>query len=337
VTTTSRPERDSEASAEPIGHGPVRATTATPDAAQPEADPAPAPADVIPGPPNLAFEKWMGFLSSFVAPVTLITALLFYFGYVSSRTFFAYFGVDVDVLGLSNQAFVMRSPGALFVPLVIALILAAGLVVGHRLLRKRLKNADATVRTRVVAVIAWTGIGLILAGLVLALLWGVFGGWELAPLVTPLLLAVGAGLAAYAASTARALRGGSEGRSVVVLLVVAMVAGAFWATATLAEWWGRGQARALAADLASLPAVVLDTQERMFPGNDAILFQELEPHEEGQMYRYRYHGLRLLVQGGGRLFLVPDQWSPDASTLVVPYDDSVRVRFRFFPDADPPG
>jgi hypothetical protein len=122
-----------------------------------------------------------------------------------------------------------------------------------------------------------------------------------------------------------------------VLLVVAMVAGAFWATATLAEWWGRGQARALAADLTSLPAVVLDTQERMFPGNDEILFQQLEPHDEGQMYRYRYHGLRLLVQGGGRLFLVPDQWSPDASTLVVPYDDSVRVRFRFFPDANPPG
>jgi len=334
VTTTSRPERESGASVEAIGHGPIGPP---PDVDERAADPAPAPSDVIPGPPNLAFEKWMGFLSSFVAPVTLITALLFYFGYVSSRTFFAYFGIDVDVLGLSNQAFVMRSPGALFVPLVIALILAAALVVGHRLLRKRLKKADAATRWRVVAVIAWTGIGLILAGIALALLWGVFGGWELAPLVTPLLLAVGAGLAAYAASTARALRGGAEGRSVVVLLVVAMVAGAFWATATLAEWWGRGQARALAADLTSLPAVVLDTQERMFPGNDEILFQQLEPHDEGQMYRYRYHGLRLLVQGGGRLFLVPDQWSPDASTLVVPYDDSVRVRFRFFPDANPPG
>ncbi|MEZ3161070.1 hypothetical protein AB1K54_11095 [Microbacterium sp. BWT-B31] len=295
-----------------------------------------APAEPLAPPGGLAFDRWMGFLSSFVAPVTLITGLLFYFGYVSSRTFFAYFGIDVDVLGLSNQAFAMRSPGALFVPVIIILIAAAGLVVGHRMLRRRLRTAEAATRVRTVSAIAWTGIVLLLAGIALALLWGLLGAWDLAPLATPVVLSIGAGLAAYAASTARALRGGREGRAVVVLLVVVMVAGTFWATATVAEWWGRGQARALAADLTSLPAVVLDTQERLFPGNDAIQLQELAPFEEQQVYRYRYHGLRLLVQGGERLFLVPDQWSADASTIVVPYDASVRLRFRFFPDADPP-
>jgi hypothetical protein len=122
-----------------------------------------------------------------------------------------------------------------------------------------------------------------------------------------------------------------------VLLVVVMVAATFWTTATVAEWVGRGEARAIAADLSELPAVVMDTSERLFPGDDVIRFQQLEPQEEGQVFRFRYFGLRLLVRGGDRLFLVPDRWSANASTLVVPYDDSVRLRFRFFPDANPPG
>lgn len=312
--------------------------------ASPSEEPAPAARKPEPG---LGFEKWMGFLSSFVAPLTLVTALLFYFGYVSTREFFRYFGIDVDIIGLSSQEFVMRSPGALFIPVMVLLLIAAGLIVGHRILLRRMATQPVARQRRTIAAFAWTGIGFLLAGLALAFLVPALGGWVYGPLLTPLALAIGAGLAAYAASTARALGGGGIGRSVVVILVLVMVAGTFWATATIAQWWGLGQARALAADLRTLPAVVLDTQERLYPGNDAITLRELgapasdspdaeagaEP--EAQTYGYRYFGLRLLAQGGGRLYLVPDEWSPDASTVVVPYDD-VRVRFRFLPDADPP-
>ena len=293
--------------------------------------------------PGLGFEKWMGFLSSFVAPLTLVTALLFYFGYVSTREFFRYFGVDVDIIGLSSQEFVMRSPGALFIPVMVLLLLGAALLVAHRALRRWLGAQPAARRRRMIAILAWTGIGFVLAGLALAFLIPLIGDAAYAALVTPLCLAIGAGLAAYAASTVRSLGGAAVSRSVVILLVLVMVAGAFWSTATIAQWWGRGQARALAADLQTLPAVVLDTPERLFPGNNAISFQELEPQagDSGDeqaapaAYRYRYFGLRLLAQGGGRLYLVPDEWSPDASTMVVTYDD-VRVRFRFLPDSDPP-
>ncbi len=311
-------------------------TPATAGAAVEAADTAPAP------PAGLGFEKWMGFLSSFVAPLTLVTALLFYFGYVSTREFFRYFGVDVDIIGLSSQEFVMRSPGALFIPVMVLLLLAAALIVGHRVLRRRLQTAPVSRQRRVVGAIAWTGIAFILVGLGFAFLVPVLGGESYAALLTPLSLAIGAGLAAYAAATARALGATGVGRSVVVILVIVMAAGAFWCTATVAQWWGLGQARALASDLRTLPAVVLDTKERLYPGNDAITFQELGAPASGDestapaaKYGFRYYGLRLLTQGDGRLYLVPDEWSPDASTLVVPYDD-VRVRFRFVPDADPP-
>ena len=290
----------------------------------------------VPASGGLGFEKWLGFLTSFVAPLTFFTGLLFYFGYVSSRSYFSYFGVDVDVLGLSSQDFVMRSPGALFIPVTILLLIAAVLIVAHRLLRRWLSRGSARRRRRVIGTLAIAGTVLILAGIVAAFLLPVIGDWPLYPFLTPFLLAVGSGLAGYAASTARVFSGGTQGRSVVVLLVVIMVAATFWTTATVAEWWGRGDARTTASDLTNLPAVVLDTSERLFPGDDAIRFQELQPHEEGQVYKFRYFGLRLLVSGGGRLFLVPDRWSANASTLVVPYDDSVRLRFRFFPDANPP-
>lgn len=325
--------REEEATTEPAP-APAGAPAEKPPAEEPAA----------PRERGLGFEKWMGFLSSFVAPLTLVTALLFYFGYVSTREFFRYFGIDVDIIGLSSQEFVMRSPGALFVPVMILLLLAAALIVGHRRLRRYLEGADPAPRRRLIAIIAWTGIALLLAGLALAFLIPVLVGWDYAQLLAPLLLALGAGLAAYAASTVRALGGSAIGRSVVVLLVLVLVAGTFWSTATLAQWWGRGQARSLAADLRTLPAVVLDTKELIYPGNAAIELRELgepppaEPTAEGApppTFGYRYFGLRLLAQGGGRLYLVPDEWSADASTIVVPYDD-VRVRFRFLPDADPP-
>jgi hypothetical protein len=47
----------------------------------------------------------------------------------------------------------------------------------------------------------------------------------------------------------------------------------------------------------------------------------------GEIYRYRYRGLRLLVASGGRLFLVPAPWrASEGRTPVIPYND---------PDTDP--
>lgn len=315
----------------------TRRRVPAPEAAPENAEPAEPP----PAAQGLGFEKWLGFLSNFIAPATVITALLFYFGYVSSREFFLYFGVDVDVLNLSNQQFVMRSPGALFVPVMVIVLVAAGLLVGHRVFRRRVVAMNGIGQKRVVRSFGWTGVVLLTIGLLLAFLFGVLGDWDYYGFATALCLAVGAGLTAYALSTAQALTSGKPARGAIVLLVAAGVAGGFWATATVAQWWGLGQARILAADLRELPAVVLDSIEPLHPGTAAIEQVDLLPgvsaEEAAGQFRYRYHGLRLLVRGGDYLFLVPDVWSPNASTLVIPLDeDAFRFRFRFLPDADGP-
>jgi hypothetical protein len=65
--------------------------------------------------PSLAkrLQEVVGSVSSVVAPITLISAILFYFGYVYTTTEYGYFGLDVDTIGLSTQEFIMRSPGPL--------------------------------------------------------------------------------------------------------------------------------------------------------------------------------------------------------------------------------
>ena len=78
-------------------------------------------------------ERWVSFAAGIVTPVTLITALLFYFGYVSARSQYEYFGIDVDTVGLSTQDYVMRSPQPLLVPLLVLTLLAvAGLLLHMR-------------------------------------------------------------------------------------------------------------------------------------------------------------------------------------------------------------
>ncbi len=78
---------------------------------------------------------------------------------------------------------------------------------------------------------------------------------------------------------------------------------------------------------------MLDTRERLYLRDTVTEEQVLLPAgadraPEGQTFRYRYYGLRLLVQSGDRLFLVPERWDPSDSTLVFDMSD-VRVKFRF--------
>ena len=67
--------------------------------------------------PPTGMDRWVSLATSFVAPVTLISGVLFYFGYVAARAQYDYFGLDVDVIGLSTRAYVMRSPQPLLTPI----------------------------------------------------------------------------------------------------------------------------------------------------------------------------------------------------------------------------
>lgn len=271
--------------------------------------------------PATSWDRWYTIATSFVAPATFVGALLFYFGYVSSRSEYSYFGIDVDTLGLGTREYVMRSPQALLVPALLLLLLGtatAAVLAGLR---------SGRIGPRAAAWLILAGGILAGVGLTLVFLYAWLGDWTWYALLAPLTITAGVGLLAIA--------GRSRGFpiSVVVMLVLVAVVSTFWATATLAQWTGRGIAENTARHLDELPAVVLDTHESLYLRDNVTVEQTLLPGgtdraAEGQTFRYRYYGLRLLVQSGDRMFLVPERWDPSDSTLVFDMSD-VRVKFRF--------
>lgn len=291
-------------------------------------------------------ERWLSIGGSIIAPATAITTLLFYFGYVSARAQYDYFGVDVDLVGLTTQDYVMRSPQPLLVPLLVITLACALLLGAHTLVRRRVTQRDRLVGLARRTVVA--GLALLMAGVLLLFLYPLLQDWAEYPLITPLVLVAGGSLTGWGLMQLRRLDaeadtapGRPQRRAVdalevaIVLVWVAVAAGVFWATATIAEWQGRGLGKEQARELRELPSVILDTKERLFlPAGLGVAETRLEPVEEGQAFRYRYWNLRLLIEGQDAMFLVPNAWDAANSTLLVPVDDNVRVRFQF--RNDPP-
>ncbi|WP_406830728.1 hypothetical protein ABEG17_17275 [Pedococcus sp. KACC 23699] len=269
--------------------------------------------------PGVSWDRVYSVAGNIVAPATALSALLFYFGYVSTRAQYLYFGLDVDTIGLSTQSFVMRSPGPLLVPLLVLVLLVAAALALNRWLAPRLRQRAP--------VALGSGLGLLGAGLVLLFAYTIVGRWPYYPLATPALMALGGTVTAYVLG----LGGGSVRLRVALWITVA--AAVFWANATLAQWSGTGLAQEQAGHLEDLPRVVVDTRERLYLRSPDITETRL-PFEEGQTFRYRYRGLRLLVQNGDRMFLVPcnEQVSPcphrrGSATLLVRWNDSTRLQF----------
>jgi len=283
--------------------------------------------------------QWLSTATQIAAPITLVSTLLFYFGYVYTKSQYAYFGVDVDTIGLTPRDYVMRSPQPLLVPLLVLVVLSvAAVALSGRLRaeageRRALPDGDAHVR-RVAR--PWViGSGAVLgAGLLLLLGYAWWGAWPYLSLVSALLIGVGAGVCASALPFATTKAPGT-----VAGLWVLVLAAAFWAVSITADWSGRGQAEQVARNLDELPAVILDSPADLHLRNTVAAPEDLcwvsgpapdpacaaltdEP-------RYRYRGLRLLVQGPSAMFLVPSAWSPSATTLMVPRTSDARLQFQF--------
>jgi hypothetical protein len=153
-------------------------------------------------------------------------------------------------------------------------------------------------------------------------------------LVVPVLIGLAAAALAYVSYLRSRLDPPTRAPRVLIgLLAVVTVTCAFWATATTAEYSGRGLAKGDARQLDRFPVVILDTKEKLALRSPGLEETALRPGA-GQTFNYRYRGLRLLVVGENRLFLVPQNWNAANTTVVVPLNDSVRVQFLF--QNDPP-
>ncbi|MFC5379428.1 hypothetical protein [Aquipuribacter nitratireducens] len=265
-------------------------------------------------------------------PVTVATALLFYFGWATTHAQAAAMGLDESIFGMGTTDYVLRSLDALFVPVLVgSAALIAWSAFRARVVHDVESGAAGARRTPPAARVAlhlwWVWAALTVA---LAVWWP--PGRDL---VVPLGLAVLVLLLHHRSvvrhrldATSRDSHGPRRvlpsGRSTLVgVLVTALL---FWEVAEYAEVVGRGRADAVVAAVGTRSGVVV------FSERDLQLAPPVRTDEVGDetsRYRFRYEGLRLLQRTGDTWFLVPDDWQPGTRPLVALRDDAgMRLEFQ---------
>jgi hypothetical protein len=288
-------------------------------------------------PPLSGLPQLLRILGGIAAPTTLVTALLFYFGFTHAYWFFDYFGVNSTLLGLTTRDYIQRSVDGLFVPLTV--IACVGLIVlwVHAVLRTRLGAGSRSAMLRVVVPAMAVG------GLVLAVggLSSVFAETVLERYLyrtaAPLSLAIGVLLLMYAVHLWRSLTAQSEqaGRatgpewvavaewaSVFVLVGLSL----FWAANDYSFAVGTSQARQFVAELPQYPNAVVYSAHSL--SLDAPGVREVRCQDPDASYRFRYDGLKLVLQSGDQYVFLPQEWSrTDGVAIVIPRSDSLRLEF----------
>ncbi|MEU8546232.1 hypothetical protein AB0C81_04350 [Streptomyces roseoverticillatus] len=274
--------------------------------------------------------SWLKTIAGFVAPTTVLTGLLLYFGFAYTDALYEYFGVDAATLGFSTRDYLLRSAGALYMPVGITLGIGLLGALGYLCVTALISS-----RPGLVPLLTWVSVALIVVGFILFTL-GMLGGlavWRAGALDTPLLLGGGLMLVLYG----RVLHLKCAGRPypfaremTALVLIAALVAlSSFWAVSAYAQEHGRSDARYLARNLRLRPEVVVDTAERLYFGHTNVQETQLPDGGPGQHFKFRYHGLRLLAQSNSRMFIIPEGWNARrGSVMILPADASVRVAFR---------
>ncbi|MFG2341462.1 hypothetical protein [Streptomyces yangpuensis] len=274
---------------------------------------------------------WVSTLATIAAPTTFIGALLLYFGVSYTSAFYNYFGVDSATLGFSTQDYALRSASALYLPVGTALLAAlAGVLIHYVAVAVGKRDTPPSLALRLLpAGLAVCGGGLFLLGML-----GGFGVWEVGAMEMPLLLSGGLVLLLYSRVLSFKLAGADypvARERMAVALVLALVAlASFWAAHEYAKRHGFDDAAYLADHLRLRPTVTIDTTERLYIPHRRVRETILPATAgTGQRFRFRYEGLRLLAEQKGRMFLIPETWSPaDGSVVVLPANSTVRVAFR---------
>ena len=280
-------------------------------------------------------------LANIVAPVTLVTTLLLYFGYIGTRARLEYFGVYLDMTGLTNQDLVMSGLEVVYFPAAMLFLAVLAGAIAHAAVTWLLTRPGRSRETLVLGAVVVT-LGILAVGRALVGLFNVEVSTVETPGTTPLSLALGPLLTAYGIwicwriarnPALQAWHDSPPMRQVRIVALAAvgalLVVGLFWAANSFAWAFGTGRAYEEAGRLPDRPEILIDTKERLVALPPEVVETSLaspgnSPDKEG--FRFRYGGLRLLIEADGRLYLVPAAWTATSRTIVVPYDDSVRVQ-----------
>ncbi|KOT92105.1 hypothetical protein ADK86_21380 [Streptomyces sp. NRRL F-5755] len=283
-------------------------------AAPPPGASGPGPGSGTPPQPDQRFE----FVNTVLGAGSLVGGLMFYAGVMHSSAYFGYFHVRASVLGFGFPQMIIWSLRLVTLPVLVCLaLLALGPRLPELLVALRIPSRVTLRVRRAGRAVARQYALFVVAGVGLMLLWQHIQpyGWA-----APLLVAAGLVLSqSGAANPARPARGlwrrGLPAAAAGLFLV--------WAIALVAGQLGRQDARAAAAHLVRRPAVVVLSTERLSLTGPGLTAETLP----GMHYRYRYTGLRLILERDRRYYVLPVGWRHRTDpTFVIEDDDSILIQ-----------
>lgn len=278
------------------------------------------------------------FLGSVVAPTTLVTALLFYFGVLYAVGYYRFFGVNFTVLDLPLQGVLVLSASTAIMPLALLAVATLFAAWVYRLsLSNRGEGSLGKARRAaavVLATISTTLLILTAADTVLALRiypadFGEARGIGLAAGVLGLSYALHlrrhreAGPAPETTQPAplQAAAIASWGSRFLLVSV-----GLFWAVGSYAIRVGTTDARAFAADLACVADVTVYSEKSLNLASASV--REERTADAESAFGFRYPGLKLIPQAGPQYLLIPADWSPAIRpAIVLARAEALRLEF----------
>ncbi|MET9213052.1 MULTISPECIES: hypothetical protein [unclassified Nocardia] len=314
------------------------ATAATaPGSDTPPAAPAPGTPPAAP-PGETGLSRLGPMIRNFAAPTTLVTALLFFFGWSHAYWFFDYFGVNSTTIGLTTQDYLMRSQDSLFIPLAAGACLFLVYLLGRRVFQEFVvPRMSAAQRRLLVLATLVVGSVLVVAGLVSIVVSSPLRSIVGAP---GLCLVGGVVLVVAAVRVRRNDQGGGEPAADVLTagewgaVFVLVGVGLFWAVADYSAAVGTGRAIEQVEQFAHQPSVSVYADKRL--GLAAPGVTELTCPASDAAYPFRYDGLKLVLQSGNQYLLLPESWNRDGGVaFLLPRSDANRIDF-FPPGAVPP-
>lgn len=263
-------------------------------------------------------------VATLAANATLLTGLLYYFGFLTTQVFFSYFRVHYTLLGQTTPEILARGVDGLLLPvaeIAATVFLLLGLI---RFLRFRLtRGAWQTLLRRATPVAAVLGAALLALTIAIALDPVPYRRFTALP---GLGFALAVVLLIFAWRRWTAPGSGALGVAEWLVAYALVTFGLFWAVADYAGQVGVRRAFETEQALAARPAAVLfSTQKLNLPG-------EIHCPAPDGAFQYRYPGLKVLLQSGGQYVLVPDGWSrAEDPTYLLPRTNTVWLEFS------PPG
>ena len=274
-----------------------------------------------------------------VAPASLVTALVFYFGWARTNRQALEMGLDDTLFGYSTRDYMLNSMSSMFEPLAVGVVAVLIGLAFHGVLVSWAERPREGVEAEKQRTMILRGVTAFFAvAAVLLLVLGAVGTRDTRPsrfvsLAAPVSVTLGIVFGGYALhlgrrflTTAPPPLSTPERESLRLvsasLYIVLLFMSLFWSVSHYAGVKGVDLAVAVENSLADRPDVTLYSGRRLYLQRP---IQEFELGQDASSYRFAYTGLKLLFRSGHHYFLRPSDPSASHVNVVIPESPDLRL------------